>query len=623
MYALTRYKELLITYLKPLWPKVLLLTFLLLSGIGLQLINPQIIRYFIDTAQSDGSHQTLTIAALIFVSFALLLQVISLATTYVGEDVGWAATNQLRADLTRHCLRLDMPFHKKHRPGELIERIDGDVTLLANFFSQLVIRVLGNVLLALGILLLLFRENWGVGLVGLGYILLLFFFLRAVRNWSVRLWRANQEAWAQLLGYLEERLIGIEDIRANGAEAYIMRRLYELMRDLLYKERRAAVMGSFTFVSGWGLYVLSYVGALAIGARLFLDGQLTIGAVYLIIHYIGLLETPLNEIRRQITDLQRALAGIQRIDELFALQPRLEATPAPVLVATPPLDGALSRDSVLPPGPLSVQFDRVTFGYDERENILDDVSWQLAAGRVLGLLGRTGSGKTTITRLLFRLYDPVAGTIRLDGQHIGDLPLDELRQHVAMVTQDVQLFAATIRDNITFFNKAISDRQILDVIELLGLQPWYRSLPAGLDSYLGGGGQGLSAGEAQLLALARVFLRNPGLVILDEASSRLDPATEQLIERAIDRLLQNRTAIIVAHRLETVQRADDILILEKGRICEYGRREQLAADPHSIYAQLVQTGLGLLETTNGKTAESAQHSPPESAAISLAKGVLI
>jgi ATP-binding cassette, subfamily B, bacterial len=229
--------------------------------------------------------------------------------------------------------------------------------------------------------------------------------------------------------------------------------------------------------------------------------------------------------------------------------------------------------------------------------VLDGVSFELAAGKVLGVLGRTGSGKTTLTRLLFRLYDVDEGGIVLHGRDLRTVPLSDLRRHVGMVTQDVQLFEATVRDNLTLFRAydrsrpPIADADILTAVETLGLGDWLRGLPDGLDTVLKSGGQGLSAGQAQLLAFTRVFLRDPKLVVLDEASSRLDPATEHLLERAIDRLLAGRTGIIIAHRLRTVQRADDILILENGRCLEYGPRAALAQDPSSRFARLLQTGL--------------------------------
>jgi ABC-type multidrug transport system fused ATPase/permease subunit len=245
----------------------------------------------------------------------------------------------------------------------------------------------------------------------------------------------------------------------------------------------------------------------------------------------------------------------------------------------------------LPSGPLAVQLDHVTFSYEDGESVLHDLCFSLQPGETLGLLGSTGSGKTTITRLLARLYDPVTGSIRLDGVDLRDASEGDLRRRVGVVTQDVQFFRATVRDNLTFFRGDIDDGDIVKVFRRLDLGDWYRTLPDGLDTPLGPGGIGLSAGQAQLLAFARVFLRDPGLVILDEATSRLDPATEGYVEHAVDRLLEGRTGIVVAHRLRTVARVDRIMILEGGRIAEVGRRVDLLQDPSSRFNALLRVGL--------------------------------
>jgi ABC-type multidrug transport system fused ATPase/permease subunit len=252
------------------------------------------------------------------------------------------------------------------------------------------------------------------------------------------------------------------------------------------------------------------------------------------------------------------------------------------------LDGTVAENLA---HPLAVAFDQVSFSYNGTDNVLSGLSFHMQPGSVLGLLGRTGSGKTTLARLIFRLYDVKAGNIRVNGLNLCDLQLETLRRNIAIVTQDVQLFRASIRDNLTFFDRSISDEKIVSTLEGMELGDWYQSLPKGLDTQLDTGSRSLSAGEAQLLAFTRVFLRDPGLVILDEASSRLDPATEGRLERAIDKLLRNRTAIIIAHRLHTVHRADEIMILDGGEVSEYGERKQLAADPNSRFYQLLQTGL--------------------------------
>jgi ATP-binding cassette subfamily B protein len=244
----------------------------------------------------------------------------------------------------------------------------------------------------------------------------------------------------------------------------------------------------------------------------------------------------------------------------------------------------------------------VSFAYRDRapngngngtsgERVLHDISCSIGAGRVVGVLGRSGSGKTTLARLLTRLYDPDEGAVRIGGVAAADADVHQLRRSVGMVTQDVQLFQASIRDNLTFFDDTIDDARLHEVMDALGLTSWLESLPDGLDTTLEAGGGGLSAGQAQLLAFTRIFLEDAGLVILDEASSRLDPATETLIERTVGRLLENRTGFIIAHRLATVTRADDILILEDGAVVEFGERAALVTDPNSRFSRLLTTGM--------------------------------
>jgi ATP-binding cassette, subfamily B, bacterial len=565
------------TYLKPQQGRVVLLVVLLFASIGLQLINPQIIRAFIDATQAGSQLSALLLVAGAFIVLSVVQRVVAFFSAWVATATGWNATNALREDLALHCLQLDMPFHKTHTPGELIERIDDDVTALANFFSQFTINVAGNGLLILGILVLLFHEDWRIGAGFTLYSILAFFFLRAIQRIAVKRWTTQRQAIADFYGFLEEHISGTEDIRAAGAEQYVIQRLFALMRRLLERTRLARVVGNTTSFSIKFLYVVCYTAGLALGAYLYSQQQITIGTAYLLVFYIGMLARPLEDIRKQIQDLQQASASIERVEALLHIQPQVQ-------------DGQGSPSASGGRGD-AVAFHQVSFGYDQQENVLEDISFQLQPGKILGLLGRTGSGKTTLARLIFRLYDPGMGTISLNGVDIRQMALAGLREQVGMVTQDVQIFQASVRDNLTFFNQQISVARIEQVLKELDLWQWVQALPAGIETRLAAGGQSLSAGEAQLLAFARVFLKNPGLVILDEASSRLDPATEQLLEQAVGRLLQERTGIVIAHRLQTVQRADEIMILENGRIIEYGPRIMLASDPHSRFYSLLQTGL--------------------------------
>ncbi|MCA9984436.1 MAG: ABC transporter ATP-binding protein [Anaerolineales bacterium] len=573
-------RNLLTHYLGQQRPRVLLLAFLLLVAIGLQLANPQVVRFFIDTAENQSGVERLLGAAAIFVTVSIIRQLFNLASIYVGENVAWIATNQLRADLAAHILKLDMSFHKAHKPGELIERVDGDVNQLANYFSRLVIQLGMNLLLIGGILVLLWGLHWSLGLIITVIVILAYIYVHLINPRVVAAYGRVRAAEANLFGALEEWLGGTETLRANGGEAYVMDRLYRLLRQRYQADMRARWTSQLIVRMPPMVFLLSYITAYMLGSTLLAESSLTIGSLYLIFYYIDLIRDPLWKIRRQLEELQKAAASIERINELFQIESTV-------------LDGP---GAALPAGPLTVQFNQVDFAYadDPDTAILQQISFALQPGKVLGLLGRTGSGKSTLTKLLFRFYDPTSGQIQLGNGELHDLrqaSLAQLRHHIGLVTQEIELFQASVRDNLTLFDDTIPDERISAVLTELGLDGWLANLEHGLDTQLSTGSGGLSAGEAQLLAFTRVFLRDPGLVILDEASSRLDPATEQLIERAIDKLLADRTAIIIAHRLATVQRSDEIMILDAGRIIEHGDRAALVADPTSHFYGLLQTGL--------------------------------
>ncbi len=575
--ALGRYRELLTTYLAPQRARMALLTVLLLAVTGLQLWSPLLLRQFIDSVTAGGAAapmSTLLMLAGLFILAALGTQVVQVAATYLSELVGWTATNRLRSDLALHCLRLDLPFHNRRTPGEMIERVDGDLTALSTFFSQLVLQVFGSLLLLVGVLVVLFIENTLAGTVLTVFALLSLLALSSIRNVAVQALADEREARAAMYGVIEERLSGLDDVRANGAGEYAMQRLDGTMRDVNNTTVHAALKSSSIWMLTMGTFAIGYTLSLGLGTYLYLRGAATIGTVYLFFQYTDLLRRPLEQLAEQLKQFQAATAGIGRIDELRAERSTV-------------LDGP---GRTLAPGAQGVEFDGVSFAY-ESVTTIDELSFRLAPGQVLGMLGRTGSGKTTLTRLLFRLYDVDTGSIRIGDTDIRELKLEQLRGHIGIVTQDVQLFEASVRDNLTLFDSSISDARVHAALDQLGLGRWLAGLPDGLDSVLQGGSGSLSAGEAQLIAFARVFLRDPAIVILDEASSRLDPATEQMIERAVDRLLEGRTGIVIAHRLGTVRRADKILLLERGRLVEYGSRAELAADENSRFAQLLRVGL--------------------------------
>ena len=569
--ALNRNLRLLAHYLRPQWRGMGLLAVILCSIICVQVVTPLVASHFIDQATSGGNLHDLIVLALLTMSLALVGQGLAVAETYVAEQVGWTATNALRADLVAHLLRLDATFHTAHTSGELIERVDGDVATLARFFSRFVVSVLGNGLLLVGILGLLYHVDWRVGLGMSTFVVLALTTMLRIRAVATPSWAAERQASANFYGFLGEYLAGLQDIQSSGAGAFVLRRSAEVMRSWLAVTRKAQMWGYSMSATSLGLFALGTAVAFALSAMLFRAGTLTIGTVYLIFQCTEMLSQPTEQIRNEVQDLQQADASIARVQALLDTVPRVA-------------DGL---GVSLPPGPLAVELDGVSFSYAEDVPVLRDVSVWLSPGRVLGVVGRTGSGKTTLMRLFLRFYDPLAGVVRLGGVDLRAARLAEVRTRIGLVTQEVHLFHASVRDNLTLFDDDVPDERIRAVLDTLGLTNWLQELSQGLDTTLLPDGAGLSAGQAQVLACARILLRDPDLVILDEPSSRLDPMTDQLVQTALSRLLEGRTGIIVAHRLATLAYADDILVLENGQVREYGSRLALATDPTSRFAELL------------------------------------
>lgn len=570
------YRHVLGVYLAPQRVRLAVLATLILIDLVLRLGLPRVVQTFIDSAITGGDLHLLVGIGVAYLAVAIGKNLVQVGWQYMAQNVGLIATNRLRADLTQHCLRLDMSFHNAHTPGEMIERVDGDVGKLENFLSQFAVQVMLNGLLLIGVMLLLFRINWGVGLPAAISVVVAVACATKLTQPLARYSAQERQASAELYGLLEERLSGTEDIRANGAVAFVLRRHIERSRALFHTGVLRALVGVISWRSLNMAITIGGIVALTRGAFLTLDGVLSLGQLYLIFAYTTMLTGPVEVLLRQLDDLQQAIASIARVQELFA-------TSSAVVEVEP--------GTPLPAGPLSVELDAVSFAYPGDGLVLDEVSTVLPAGSVLGLLGRTGSGKTTLTRLLLRLYDPSSGAVRLGGVDLRRVPNADLRARVAVVTQDIQLFSATVRDNLTLFDPTIPDEQLRAALSTLGMGDWVRTLPAGLDTVLASGGTGLSAGQAQLLAFARALLRDPGLIILDEASSRLDPATERQLDHALTRLLEGRTALIIAHRLGTLERVDQLMILEGGCVRERGLRTDLVSDPHSRFSQLLQVGM--------------------------------
>lgn len=559
-------------YLKHQMKWFLLLTVCIVSGIAIQIVNPQIVRRFIDVAVSSNPGNQLLIMAGLFFGLAAVQQLLAIVSAYIAQSIGWQATNALKEDLTAHCLKLDMNYFKGIRQGELIEIIEGDVNVLFNFFSRMAIILFSNGLLLVGVLTMYYKEDIRIGFAQTVFVSIAFFLFAQIKKFSSKYWKENRKKAGESFGYYGEIIQNTEDIKANGASNHVYSNYQKILMGWLPVRIKAGLSGGAFFMLSLFLQLSSFAITLVLGTWLWKQGMVSVGTIYMFYAYTNFLLRPIQAIQRQIQEIQTVSVSMGRIEELLKRESAIQEK---------------SVCQALEPT-FDLELKNVKFGYVADEPVLQNLSLKLVPGETMGVIGRTGSGKTTLARLLLRLYDIDQGRIQLGSVDIKDVSLKDLRRRVAYVTQDVQFFSGTIRDNLTFYNDAISDEQLRIAIKKMGIEKWFEKFDKGLDTKLGTGGVGLSAGEAQLLAFVRVFLSDPAIIILDEVSSRLDPETERQLQLTITKLMEGRIGIIIAHKLWTLNHVDEILVLENGNVLEQGRRAELMKSGTSHFSKLVE-----------------------------------
>ena len=496
------------------------------------------------------------------------------------QAIGQRLTARIRDDLFAHAMALSLRFHDRTPVGKLLTRLTSDVDALAEVFGSGAVGVLADLVTLVVIAVTMLAIEWRLGLLLLASQLPVTFGIL----WLQRCYRrANyrvREELAQLNADLQENLQGLEVVQMFRREAVNSARFATTTAAY-----RQAVTGTILYDSAISAFIewvaLTAVAAvLALGGWMVSGGAMGLGTLTTFILYSQRLFDPLRQLAERFTQIQGGLTAVERIGELLEepieIQDRSQGlAPLPPAAVPAPTGGH---------GPGEVVFEAVSFAYRPDEPIIHDLSFRIAPGEHVALVGPTGSGKSTVIRLLCRLYEPQRGRILLDGVDIRELPIASLRDRLGVVLQDTFLFSGNVADNLRLDADIASD-ELRRLCGELGLAPLLGRLPDGLATELRERGANLSSGERQLLAVARVAIRNPSVLVMDEATAFLDPSTEATLQRDLDALLQQRTAIVIAHRLATVEAADRILVLQRGQLVEQGSHRQLRA-AGGLYAQL-------------------------------------
>jgi subfamily B ATP-binding cassette protein MsbA len=551
----------LLGYLRPyLWPRGALAVACMLAFSGVESGIPFLAKFTFDQVFTQRHTAALPLAVAAVLVAAVARGCLDLGGSYLTDWIGQRVVTDLRNQLTAHIQRLDLAFFNKHRAGQIVSRVTADVNLVRGTVTDALTSIFEDATRLLGLLAVAIYMDWVLALLALCLFpvagLPLRYFSRQLRQTS----RRQQEGVGRLNALLHENVQGNRVVKAFGQEGYEQRRFAEQNERLFDIFMRASVIRALPLTEV--LAGIAVAGVVWYGGASVISGTRTQGGLVGFIITIFLLYEPFKKLVRTNYSIQQGLAGADRVFELMDTAPEVCDRP-----------GAVALGGVRE----AIEFDDVSFAYEPGEPVLRHVRLRVPVGQVVALVGMSGGGKSTLADLIPRFYDVTEGRITIDGVDVRDLTIRSLREHIAVVTQFTFLFNDSIRSNIAYGDATRSMEEIVAAARAANAHDFIVELPRGYETHIGDLGVRLSGGQRQRVAIARAILKDAPILILDEATSALDTESEGLVQEALERLMSNRTTLVVAHRLSTVRRADRIVVLVRGEIVESGTHEELLA----------------------------------------------
>ena len=559
----------LLRYLLPYWPKLLLTLAAVIIYTGAVVALPWMVALIIDSYVRTGDLSGLNIVVPIFLSIALLqygAQFVHLSTmALVGQKVLYT----LRVGLFRHLQGLSMNYHNRNEVGRVMSVVQNDVQQLQEFLTILIV-TFADVLSLTGIITAMFILDAQLAAITLLVIPLLVVMMVVWQRFARRAFMRARYAIAAVNSGLQENISGVRAVQSMNRENANIRSFGRANSENLGANLEAGRMQAVLFPAVEFLSALALALVIFFGGSLVLDNALEVGVLVAFALYIQRFFEPVMNLTMQYGSMQRAMASGTRIFELMDVEPEVVDRP-----------GSRTLESAKG----DVRFEHVFFHYSEGEPILENVSFDVPAGQTIALVGPTGAGKTTILSLLMRFYDVTGGRVMLDGVDVRDMTLDSLAKQISIVPQEPYLFSGTIRENIRYNRVGATDDEVIQAAAAVGAHDFITNLEQGYDTPLQERGGNLSVGQRQLISFARALVADSRVLLLDEATANVDTHTEMLIQKALDELLKDRTAIVIAHRLSTIRNADQIVVLDEGLVAEVGRHHDLLA-AEGLYARL-------------------------------------